>query len=413
MKKIRIGVFGVKRGSAFFDSILQCDGDLVAICDGDPVALAEAKKKVGDNVVAYDKFEDFFNHPMDAVFLANYFNEHAQYAVRYLEKGIHVLSECTAAATMADCVALVRAAEKSTAKYMLAENYPFMKFNRELKRICDGGTLGRILYAEGEYNHPVSGADTSFFKSAYPFPNHWRNYLPAAYYITHSLAPLMYATGANPRRVTAMPVYGPRDEARYPASGKHCSDCAAIITTLNDDRSVFKFTGCAAFGAHGNSYRVCGENGQFENQRGHGFKVMLRYNKWNLPEGMQTENFYEPEWHHPKQALIEKSGHAGGDFQVIDEFFNSIREDKKTPFDVYFATRMSAVAILAHRSLLQEGVPFDVPDFRKEEDRLKWENDRETPFYDTFGGTPTISASSDPDYRPTDAQMEAFKNIIK
>ena len=160
MKKIRIGVFGVKRGSAFFDAILQCDGDLVAICDGDPVALAEAKKKVGDNVVAYDKFEDFFNHPMDAVFLANYFNEHAQYAVRYLEKGIHVLSECTAAATMADCVALVRAAEKSTAKYMLAENYPFMKFNRELKRICDGGTLGRILYAEGEYNHPVSGADT-------------------------------------------------------------------------------------------------------------------------------------------------------------------------------------------------------------------------------------------------------------
>ena len=413
MKKIRIGVFGVKRGGAFFDAILQCNGDLVAVCDGDPTALADAKKKLGDSVVYYDNFEDFFNHPMDAVFLANYFNEHAQYAVRYLEKGIHVLSECTAAATMADCVALVRAAEKSTAKYMLAENYPFMKFNREVKRICDGGTLGRILYAEGEYNHPVSGDDTGFFKSAYPFFNHWRNFLPASYYVTHSLAPIMYATGANPRRVTAMPVYGPRDEANYPASAKHCSDCAAIITTLNDDRSVFKFTGCAAFGAHSNSYRVCGEKGQIENLRGHGFKVMLRYNKWNVPEGMQTENFYEPEWHHPKQEFIEKSGHGGGDFQVIDEFFNSILNDTTPPFDVYFATRMSAVAILAHRSLLQEGVPYDVPDFRKEEDRKAWENDRETPFYDTFGGTPTLPVGSDPDYRPTDAQIEAYKKIIE
>ena len=45
------------------------------------------------------------------------------------------------------------AAEKSKAKYMLLENYPFMLFNQEMKKIYEGGTLGKILYAEGEYNH--------------------------------------------------------------------------------------------------------------------------------------------------------------------------------------------------------------------------------------------------------------------
>lgn len=60
---------------------------------------------------------------------------------------------------MAEGVELVRAFEKSNSIYMLAENYPQMIFNREMKRVCDTGTLGKILYAEGEYNHPVSPYD--------------------------------------------------------------------------------------------------------------------------------------------------------------------------------------------------------------------------------------------------------------
>jgi len=40
-----------------------------------------------------------------------------------------------------------------------------------------------------------------------------------------------------------------------------------MISTINDDGSVFRFTGCSHFGAHGNSYRVCGTEGQIENFR--------------------------------------------------------------------------------------------------------------------------------------------------
>ena len=56
--------------------------------------------------------------------------------------------------------------------------------------------------------------------------------------------------------------------------------------TQNDDGSVFRFTGCAAFGGHHNAYRVCGTKGQIENLRGMGGKVMLRYNKWEKPDDM-------------------------------------------------------------------------------------------------------------------------------
>ena len=180
MEKIRIGIFGLGRGENLIDSLKVNGGEIVAVCEQSEKKIAECKDKIGDAAV-YTDFDKFIEHPMDAVLLTNYFAEHAPYAIRCLEKGIHVLSECTSNGTMAQGVALVRAAEKSNAIYMLAENYPFMLFNKEMKRVCDGGTLGRILYAEGEYNHPFNMYDAEACATLAPDERHWRNFLPRSY----------------------------------------------------------------------------------------------------------------------------------------------------------------------------------------------------------------------------------------
>ena len=273
MNNLKLGIFGLRRGLDYLEAAQMNGFEVTAVCDADASCLAAAKQRL-PNAAVYTDPEDLLRHPMDAVFLANFFHEHAPWAVRFLEQGVHVLSECASNATMAQGVQLVRADEKSGAVYMLAENYPFMLFNREMKRVYEGGTLGRALYAEGEYNHPFDLFDAVNVRALRSYTSHWRNWLPRSYYITHSLAPLMYATGAVPRQVSALPVFAP-DPPEAPVSNR-CGDKAAVITTLNDDGSVFKVTGCAAFGAHGNSYRLCCENGQIENLRGMGDKVMLR-----------------------------------------------------------------------------------------------------------------------------------------
>ena len=412
-KKIRLGIFGLGRGASFYSVIKAHGGEVVAICDGNEERINSSLEKLGEDAAkatAYTDFEEFFKHDMDAVFIANCFHEHASYAIRFLEKDVHVLSECTSNGTMADGVALVRAAEKSKAHYMLAENYPYMLFNQEMKKVYDGGTLGKAIYAEGEYNHPVGPDDAKFILRYKPYEKHWRNYLPVTYYITHSLAPVMHITGAFPKRVTAMPVYAPLPD-NY-ASASHVGDQAAIITCLNDDNSVFKITGCAHFGAHGNSYRICCVNGQMENVRGSGGRVMLRYNAWDVPEGMKENNYYLPEWEPEIKEDIERAGHGGGDYFIFREFFKSIRNNTKPDFDVYFATTMASVAILGHRSLLERGVPYDVPDFRKEEDRVLYENDHVSPFYGQNGSEPTVQCCSHPEYRPSDVQLEKYRKII-
>ena len=410
MKKIRIGIFGLGRGSGFAEPIMFNNGEIVAMCDRDEEKMKNAAEELENKPAFYTDFNDFINHDMDAVYLSNCFHEHAPFAIALLEKNINVICECTSNLTMAEGVALVRAAEKSKAIFMLAENYPFMIFNQEMRRVYKGGSLGKVLFAEGEYNHPFNMDSREDHKALRPYSSHWRNFLPRTYYITHSLAPLMYITGSVPKRVTAMPVYAPFDE--FLICGSMVGDRSAVVTCLNDDNSVFRVTGCAAYGAHGNSYRVCGTKGQIENLRGMGDTISLRYNDWEKPDDKDEVNIYEPDWNAADKEEAEKAGHGGGDYFVIKEFFDCIRNNRKPEMDEYFATTCASVAILSHRSLLEKGVPYDIPDFRKEEERVKYENDNISPFYGRNGENPTIPCCSVPDFRPTDEQYKNYLELV-
>jgi len=412
MKNIRVGVLGAGRGVSIAKNFMLLGCEITALCDYNPERLEKGLKSLGGSVASYEKFDDFIEHDMDAVILANDFTQHTPFAIKCFERGIHVYCECISNATMAEGVELIRAYEKSNSIYMLAENYPHMLFNREMKRVCDGGTLGKLLYAEGEYNHPANPMDSKFRKTYNYYPEHWRNYLPRTYYVTHSLAPIMAATGATPKRVTAQAVFAPV-EGDVPTAS-HVGDRAAIILTKNDDGTVFRFTGCAGFGAHFNSYRICGTNGQIENLRGMGGKVMLRYNSWQIPEGMEEINCYMPSWNDRDEELIKTSGHGGGDYLACRMFLDCIKSGRQPehPFDIYSAVNMSSVAILAHRSVMEDGMPYDIPDFHLEECRKQYEDDRLMPFYGPNGEAPTMPCCSHPDYQPTDKQLELYKKDL-
>ncbi len=412
MKKFRIGVLGAGRGTDIAENFKLLDCEIVALCECNEKRAEAGLKNLESDIPVYKDFDEMLELDLDAVIIANFFHEHAPFAIKCFEKNIHVYCECTSNGTFAEGVELIRAYEKSDSIFMLAENYPQMIFNREMKRVCDGGTLGKILYAEGEYNHPVNPTDSEFLKGYIYTAEHWRNFLPRSYYITHSLAPLMSSTGATPKRISAMSIFSPIEEE---ATARMVGDRAAIITTFNDDGSVFRVTGCAAFGAHHNAYRICGTKGQIENLRGMGEKVMLRYNHWDVPEGMEENNLYEPDFNDADKELIEQSGHGGGDYIIAKKFLECISENREPelPYDIYSAINMASVAILAHRSILNGFVPYDVPDFHDEATRKEYENDRQSPFVASDGTQPDIPCCSKTDYKPTAQQLDNYNKIIE
>ncbi|MBS3763892.1 MAG: Gfo/Idh/MocA family oxidoreductase, partial [Planctomycetes bacterium] len=124
---IKVGVVGVGRGRTFIHSARRVGMELVAICDTWEEKLEEVGKNL--DVETHTDYDRFLEHEMDAVVLANYFHEHAPFAVRALESGRHVMSECAACHTLAQGVQLARTVEDTGKIYMLAENYPYMAPN--------------------------------------------------------------------------------------------------------------------------------------------------------------------------------------------------------------------------------------------------------------------------------------------
>ena len=84
MKKIRIGVMGVYRGTSMINYCVAADNaEVVAICDKWEEGLAIQKEAYKDYPITwYNNFDEFIQHDMDAVVLANYANEHAPFAIR-------------------------------------------------------------------------------------------------------------------------------------------------------------------------------------------------------------------------------------------------------------------------------------------------------------------------------------------
>jgi hypothetical protein len=142
---------------------------------------------------------------------------------------------------------------------------------------------------------------------------------------------------------------------------------------------------------------------------------MLRYNKWDTPEGEESKQMYKPSWNDKDEAIIQKSGHGGGDYLTVRTFVDCVKQGKQPPhpFDIYSAIAMSSVAILGHRSVLEGGKPYDIPDFRRKEDQNLYENDYLTPFWGDNGEAPTLPCCSNPDYKPTERQMELYFEELK
>lgn len=391
--KIRVGVVGVGRGTMFARQAQQVGMELVALCDTWEEKLAAAGQQF--NVTTYADYDRFLEHDMDAVITANFFHEHAPFAVKALNAGKHVMSECIASKTLGEGVALARAVEKSGKIYMFAENYAYFAYIQEMRRLYQKDEIGDIQYAEGEYNHPC---DAITLNRLSPGVNHWRNHIPSTYYPTHAMAPLMHVTDTRPLSVNAHSIVRSAKDTEN-LFVRH-GDPGSVILCRMDNGSVFRLMGLNLRG-HGNWYRFHGTRGLMENMRT-GNRDMLRivHEEWDLREGDVKEKIYLPEF--PVHAdLARRAGHGGGDFFTNYYFAEAIRKNEQPYLDVYRGLDMSLISIQAWRSCLDNGSPYEIPDFRNESVRAKYENDDWSPFpEDRKPGQPLPSIKGEVEFTP-------------
>lgn len=375
LNKVRIGVVGVGRGSSMIRFCETAENaEVVAICDKWEEGLKRKKGELKDaRITYYTSYDEFILHPgMDAVVLANYATEHAPFAIKAMKQGLHVFSEVLPCQTLSEAVALVETVESTGQIYAYGENYCFMPSPKEMRILYKEGKLGELEYAEGEYVH---NCESIWPEITYGERDHWRNYMHAFFYCTHSIGPIIHITGLRPVRVVGFEIpFNKRSERM----GKRSGIAGVEMLTLEN--------GAVVKSIHGdlikNSIWYClyGTKGRMESSREDAENGCVMRLHTNL--NPDAENLYPDncQTYEPTDALSKAAqsyGHGAADFYTMYYFTRKILGDETAEvIDVYEALDMSLPGIMAYRSVLNGGIPMAIPNLRIKEERDKYRNDR-------------------------------------
>ncbi len=363
MAKIKVGVFGGGRGYSMITHLLNNpDAELVAVCDKYKPLLDRVQRKadeVGTKIALYERFDDFFQHDMDAVVMANYANEHAKFAIPLLESGRHILSEVLTCATPDEAVRLIEAVEKSGKVYSYAENYCYTPARQEMRRRYLNGDIGELLYAEGEYIHDCSSI---WPQITYGERDHWRNQMYSTFYNTHSLGPILKMTKLRPVSVVGFQTQPSRHMVEL---GAKFGSGGVEMVTLENGAIVKSLHGDIKTANHSRFYLSGMRGGLLDNRGG----KIVAYTEQDNQNCCGTTEEYECK--HTVQAAAE-SGHGGGDFYTTYFWIRTIlgdEEAREMSINVYDACDMCLPGIYGYKSILNGNISYKIPNLRNKEER--------------------------------------------
>ncbi len=370
-KQLKIGVLGGGRGVSLAQGARANGMEIAAVCDRDELCGKLAAKRL--NCKVFTDYAKMLDSDIDAVVVANYATEHVWAVKQALAAGKHVMSECMACFTMAEAVELVEAVEAAPNQvYFFAENYPFMVQNLEMRRLYATGELGEFRYGEGEYVHPMTKNEIDQLTSR---EDHWRNWLPATYYCTHSMGPVMLITDTRPEYVTAMVVPRCADDAGMNESLRVNDDVSVILCKMNNG-AVTKILPWSGLRDHGQRYRICCSKGVMEWNQG---DSNLRVSRWggdfvDTPPVHPYFMKYMPNLP-PEHIDAQQHGHGGGDYFTSYWFKRAIVTGERPLIDVYKAVDMTMIGIQGYRSALNCANSFEIPDLHDPAMREKYRHD--------------------------------------
>ena len=371
MSKIKVGILGASRGMDFTERILKAYdyACLTSVCETYDVLRKKTENYLAENQIAAkccENYDEFLESGIDAVIIANYANEHCEYAIRALEKGIHVYSEVQPVQTLAEACRLCDAVEKSGRVYAYGENYCYSNSALALRDLYEADAIGEVVCMEGTF---INDCSPKWHMLTRGIRDHWRNYVPSTFYCTHSIGPMFFATGRRAVRVNGLEI--PRMD--YMAEGGARSGSAGMEVMELDNGGIAKSLNGNLRHPYEASFRLIGSKGTLE---GTGSRLnLLQYAGGFAFDEQDVALAPKPYRYRPAGT---RPGVENGDFAAFGYFIGAILGDpegKKYSIDVYRALDMALPGLLAFRSIVDKGMPYAIPDLRDPVAREQYRND--------------------------------------
>lgn len=362
--ELKVGIVGAPRGGSFvraFQTIRETE--LVAICDRDPEALARAAERFAV-AQTYTGFDAMVEADLDIILVSTPMPLHVPQSVAALRHGKHVLCEVPAATDLEQCWQLVQAVRESGRKYMMAENYTYMKPNVLVRELARRGLFGELYFGEGEYIHELKQLNERT-----PWRRTWQTGRNGCTYPTHSLGPVLQWFAD---RVATVACFGSGHHYRDPRGALYENeDTTFMVCKLTRGGLVNIRLDMLSNRPHNMTYySLQGTKGCYEAPRGFGDapKIWLADhstdpNAWRSLWDFEAE--YMPDlWKNPPREALE-AGHGGGDYFEVRAFVDCILQDTRPPIDLFDALDMTVPGLVSEESIRRGGVPLPVPDFRR------------------------------------------------
>ena len=366
MNKVKFGVVGLHRGQGhLFAAKFAPHVEIVAVADLDKELADSVAAKFNVPNVYYSLDELLEKSDCEAVILATPIPNHADHVLKVLAAGKHALSEVTCATKMEDLDRIAKAVRASYKKYMLAENYVWIRAWTIVRNMVKAGLLGEIYYAESDY--------LMDFQNRPGFPKVAQKWREEVYfgrqghpYITHTLGPLAFLMDEKITKVTAMSAGRQFD---LPAD----NTVTLMMKTEKDHMIVLRNQFVGARPDSYTYYSIQGTKGAYVAPQGptdfhkiH-IKGLCKPNEWkNL---FDFAGFLPDEWKMFDNTEVKfddtkddgTSMYDSGCALMDDEFALSILNNTEPPISLDAALNWTAAGLLSEQSVNSGSEPVDVP----------------------------------------------------
>jgi len=385
---VRIGYVGIGgQGGGHVNNLLKIPGcRITAVCDIRPERTDWATQQItaaGHPAPAvYNRGPRDFERlceteSLDLVYNATPWEFHVPIMLAAMKNGKHTATEVPAAMTLADCWAIVEAAEKLQKHCVLMENCNYDRMEMMAFNMVRKGVFGELLHAEGGYLHDLRSVKFAD-KGEGLWRRAWATKVNGNLYPTHGLGPVANCLDINrgDRFDYIVSMSGPSRglqawaaEHEPPDSPKRrekyvLGDVNVSLIKTVQGRTIIVQHSTNLPRPYSRIHLVQGTKGLFQ---GYPHRAYIegrgKLDQWQTAEELLAE-FEHPLWKEIAERA-QGAGHGGMDFIEDYRLIKCLREGTPTDMNVYDAASLSAVVELSTSSNAKRSASLDIPDFTK------------------------------------------------
>ena len=323
----------------------------------------------------------------DVVFISTNWANHAPMAIESMLAGAHAFVEVPMALTIDELWDMVNTAERTERHCMMMENVNYSRDELLFLNMCRKGLIGELLHAEAAYIHELRWQMDEVERGT----GSWRTYHYAHrngnLYPTHGLGPVAQymnigRTEDTFKKLTSFstPARGRQRyaEMNYPTDHKWNAldfkggDLNTSLIKTHLGRTImlqWDETSPRPYTRHNLIQGTLGTLAGFPTRAAFegGFEGLTEdHHRWI--QGEQLKALYE-KYDHPLytrlNATTADSGHGGMDGIMMYRIVECLQQGLPLDQNVYEGALWSAVTELSERSVAQDGMPQDFPDFTR------------------------------------------------